>query len=120
MHIGDAEPVGPLDAAMTDISELCGRPTRTMTLHHRAPRQIDGSLTANDPRSEQRWQQKVSTPRFLFVVSLLKQVLRAVQRPSIVIELFVSAIRCDNHFTGGIRPDCAMRELAVLLWCEDA
>ena len=36
-----------------------GVPQRTMTLHHRALKHVDGSLSAQDVNAEERWVAKV-------------------------------------------------------------
>lgn len=49
----------PLDATREDLGVLAGEPLRTMTLHYKALKHVDGSLVSDDANSEQRWIQKV-------------------------------------------------------------
>jgi hypothetical protein len=50
---------GGADGSNLDLLALLGRPQRTMTLHHKALKHVDGSLTAADKDAEDRWVTKV-------------------------------------------------------------
>ena len=47
------------EQVMLDKFGLLGYPVRTMTLHYKALKHVDGSLTANDENAEERWIRKV-------------------------------------------------------------
>jgi hypothetical protein len=52
-----------------DLFDLLGVPQKTMTLHHKALKHIDGSLSARDENAEERWVSKV--PALFFIITKL-------------------------------------------------
>ena len=53
----------PLDSTRDDLGVLAGEPLKTMTLHYRVLKHVDGSLVADDANGEMRWVQKVAFRR---------------------------------------------------------
>ena len=46
-------------ASRNDHFDLLGFPQKTMTMHYKALKHVDGSLTADDEGAEERWIRKV-------------------------------------------------------------
>ena len=54
--------LAPLDYTQEDLGVLAGEPLKTMTMHYKGLKHVDGSLMADDADSEVRWVQKVPQP----------------------------------------------------------
>lgn len=85
----------PLDSTREDLGVLAGEPLRTMTLHYRVLKHVDGSLIADDANGEVRWIQKVlSPPKWHLKLGVYACTLHAVgPRIIVALQIFVSLPR---------------------------